>query len=67
MPIASSPSITAGEACGWQLALSFILSSNYTTDTACISQIMPIDFVGTSPDSMVLAQLYFGTASLWAE
>lgn len=51
--------------CGWNLAATYILSSNFQPDRSCIEKIIPIDFAGTTMKSKQSAIQLFGTDDIW--
>ena len=51
--------------CGWQLALSFILSSNFRSDRSCLEKILSIDFSGQTEISKQISKELFGKDNLW--
>ena len=51
--------------CGWQLALSFILSSNFQSDRSCLEKISPIDFSGQTEISQQISKELFDRDNLW--
>ncbi|CAF2501982.1 unnamed protein product [Rotaria sp. Silwood2] len=61
----SSPIPDQEQSCGWQVAISFILSPTFQPDTSCLKKISPIDFAGTTVQSKQMALTYFGTINMW--
>jgi len=65
VPTTQSPVANSPTSCGFSLAISFLLSPDYTPSTSCLSEILPVDFEGTSAGVQAVAKEYFGTTDLW--
>ena len=57
--------IDAEGSCGWNLAMSFILSETFEPDRSCLNKISEIDFAGTTMRTKQIAMQYFGTDNMW--
>ncbi|UJR34715.1 hypothetical protein I4U23_027492 [Adineta vaga] len=64
-PIDASPMIDAEGNCGWNLAISFILSETFEPNRSCLNKISEIDFAGTTMRTKQIALQYFGTDNIW--
>lgn len=53
------------DTCGWNVAMSFMLSPNFQPDTSCLKDISSIDFAGVQQTTKTLALHYFGTDDIW--
>ncbi len=51
--------------CGWNLAVTFMLSPTFQPDRSCLNKILPIDFGGTTIKSKQSAMTIFGTDDIW--
>lgn len=51
--------------CGWNLAITYILSPTFEPDRSCIQKILPIDFSGTLTKTKQSALQIFGTDNIW--
>jgi hypothetical protein len=51
--------------CGWNLAMTFILSPTFEPDRSCLKKILPLDFAGTTMKSKQSAIQLFGTDNIW--
>jgi len=51
--------------CGWNLAITFILSPTFEPDRSCLNKILPIDFAGITMKSKQSAIQLFGTDNIW--
>ena len=51
--------------CGWNLAMTFILSPTFEPDRSCLKKISPLDFAGTTMKSKQSASQIFGTDNVW--
>ncbi|CAF3747740.1 unnamed protein product [Rotaria sp. Silwood1] len=51
--------------CGWNLAITYMLSPTFEPDRSCLNKISQIDFSGTTTKSKQVAIQYFGTDDVW--
>ncbi|CAF3733912.1 unnamed protein product, partial [Rotaria sp. Silwood1] len=51
--------------CGWNLAITYMLSPTFEPDRSCLNKISQIDFSGTTTKSKQVAVQYFGTDDVW--
>lgn len=51
--------------CGWNLAVTFMLSATFEPDRSCLNKISTIDFNGTTTKTKQIALQYFGTDDVW--
>ncbi|CAF1344125.1 unnamed protein product [Rotaria sp. Silwood1] len=47
--------------CGWNLAITYMLSPTFEPDRSCLNKISQIDFSGATTKSKQAAMQYFGT------
>ncbi|CAF1292410.1 unnamed protein product [Rotaria sordida] len=55
------PMTNEEENCGWNLAITYMLSSTFEPDRSCLNKISQIDFSGTTTKSKQATMQYFGT------
>lgn len=61
-----APPTTDGTAsCGWNLAVTFMLSETFEPDRSCLEKISEIDFAGKTNRTKEVAMQYFGTDDIW--
>ncbi|CAF3265919.1 unnamed protein product [Rotaria sp. Silwood2] len=51
--------------CGWNLAVTYMLSPTFEPDRSCLNKISQIDFAGITTKSKQAAMQYFGTDDVW--
>jgi hypothetical protein len=51
--------------CGWNLAITFMLSPTFEADRSCLNKILEIDFAGKTTKTKQIALQYFGTDNVW--
>jgi hypothetical protein len=51
--------------CGWNLAITFMLSPTFEADRSCLDKILQIDFAGKTTKTKQIALQYFGTDNVW--
>lgn len=61
----ASPLINEPGTCGWNLAITFILSPTFQPDLSCLNKINQIDFSGKTEQTKQVAIQYFGTDDIW--
>ena len=59
--IDTSPLPNRQDTCGWNVAISFILSPSFEPDTSCLKNISPLDFAGIMTRTQEMALHHFGT------
>ncbi|CAF4440160.1 unnamed protein product, partial [Adineta steineri] len=63
--LGGSPMVDEEGTCGWNIAVSFMLSPTFKPDRSCLKKISPIDFAGTATKTKQIAIQYFGTDNIW--
>ncbi|CAF4070708.1 unnamed protein product [Adineta steineri] len=63
--LGGSPMVDEEGTCGWNIAVSFMLSPTFEPDRSCLKKISPIDFAGTTTKAKQIAIQYFGTDNIW--
>lgn len=58
-----SPQYGSPIPCGAAIIGAFFQANGTSVDTSCIANMIPLDFLGATPNPMI--QAYFGTADLW--
>ncbi|CAF4696419.1 unnamed protein product, partial [Rotaria sp. Silwood2] len=51
--------------CGWNLAVTYMLSRTFEPDRSCLNKISQIDFAGITTKSKQSAIQYFGADDVW--